>query len=184
MIGRFRHGVRRARARALYAARGVRHGPAPYVRGMLPSVDGRGDVSAGSHFVVHSGQHRVRFGAAPGGRLAIGDHVFINRGSTVYATRSIEIGDHTRLGDFVSIHDTDFHAVEEGAPVRTAPVVIGRNVWIGRHALIMPGVTIGDHAVVAAASVVTRDVPERTVVAGNPAAVKRSLQASDGWSRE
>jgi acetyltransferase-like isoleucine patch superfamily enzyme len=184
VVARLRHAVRRARARTFYAARGVHHGPSPYIRGLLPSIDARGDVRAGSHFVVHGTQHRVRLGAAPGARLSVGDHVFVNRGSTVYATVSIELGDHTRLGDFVSIHDSDFHAVEEGAPVRRAPVVVGRNVWIGRHAIVMPGVTIGDHSVVAAGSVVTRDVPERSVVAGNPAEVKRRIAASDQWVRD
>ena len=56
-----------------------------------------------------------------------------------------------------------------------APVVIGRNVWIGSNATILPGVTIGDDAVVAAASVVTKDVPEKSVVVGSPARVVRSL---------
>ncbi|WP_442854348.1 DapH/DapD/GlmU-related protein [Arthrobacter sp. Soil782] len=56
-----------------------------------------------------------------------------------------------------------------------AAVVIGRNVWIGSNATILPGVTIGDNAVVAAASVVTKDVPANTVVVGSPARVARSL---------
>ena len=60
---------------------------------------------------------------------------------------------------------------------------IGSNVWLGRGAIVLPGVTIGDHAVVAAAAVVARDVPPRTVVAGNPATSLRTLEASDDWRR-
>jgi maltose O-acetyltransferase len=56
-------------------------------------------------------------------------------------------------------------------------------VWIGRSAIILPGVTIGDNAVVAAGAVVTKDVPDATLVAGNPARVVRTLVVDDGWRR-
>jgi acetyltransferase-like isoleucine patch superfamily enzyme len=62
-------------------------------------------------------------------------------------------------------------------------VHIGDNVWIGRSAIILPGVTIGDNAVVAAGAVVTKDVEEATLVAGNPARVVRTLVVDDGWRR-
>jgi maltose O-acetyltransferase len=62
-------------------------------------------------------------------------------------------------------------------------VHIGDNVWIGRSAIILPGVTIGDNAVVAAGAVVTKDVPDATLVAGNPARVVRTLVVDDGWRR-
>jgi acetyltransferase-like isoleucine patch superfamily enzyme len=58
-----------------------------------------------------------------------------------------------------------------------APVVLGRNVWLGANVTVLPGVTIGDDAVVGAGSVVTRNVPARTVVVGTPARVVRSLDA-------
>jgi acetyltransferase-like isoleucine patch superfamily enzyme len=61
--------------------------------------------------------------------------------------------------------------------------VLGDNVWIGRAAIVLPGVTIGDHSMVAAGSVVTKDVPPRVVVAGNPAKVVREITASDEWRR-
>jgi acetyltransferase-like isoleucine patch superfamily enzyme len=61
------------------------------------------------------------------------------------------------------------------ADVHPAPIVIGRNVWIGSNAIVLPGVTIGDNAVVAAASVVSRDIPADTVVVGSPARMMRAL---------
>jgi acetyltransferase-like isoleucine patch superfamily enzyme len=61
------------------------------------------------------------------------------------------------------------------ADMHPAPIVIARNVWIGSNATLLPGVTIGDDAVVAAASVVTKDVPEKSIVVGPPARVVRSL---------
>jgi acetyltransferase-like isoleucine patch superfamily enzyme len=119
----------------------------------------------------------------PGGSLTIGERVFVNQGATIVAYVSISIGDDCRIGDYVGIYDTDHHPVEQGAEVRQAPVVIGRNVWLGRGAIVLPGVTIGDHAVVGAGSVITSDVPARTLVAGNPARVVRELSAEDGWRR-
>jgi len=88
------------------------------------------------------------------------------------------------VSDLVAIHDTLFHAVDEGASPRVAPVVIEDNVWIGRGAIVLPGVVIGSHSVVGAGAVVTRNIPERTVVAGNPARVVRTLSASDGFRRK
>jgi acetyltransferase-like isoleucine patch superfamily enzyme len=176
--------VRTLRAWAFYRWKGVEAGSMPYIRGRLPRVDTAGRVVVGRRFKVNGLQHQVDFGAGPAGELRIGADVFLNRGTNVYAARSITIGDHTRIADLSTITDTDFHEVEEGRPVRIAPVVIGRNVWIGRGATVLPGVTIGDHAVVAAGAIVTEDVPARTVVAGNPArVVRRDLAAGDGWVR-
>jgi acetyltransferase-like isoleucine patch superfamily enzyme len=58
-----------------------------------------------------------------------------------------------------------------------APITIGRNVWIGSNATVLPGVTIGDNAVVAAASVVTKDIPDNAIVVGSPARVARRLSS-------
>lgn len=178
-----RRGLRVLRALLFYRLRGVRHGGLPYIQGRLPRVSARGEVTVGRRFKVDGLQARVDFGAGPRGRLVVGDDVFFNRGSTVYAARLVEIGDRTRIADHATVHDTDFHQVEQGADVRVAPVRLGRNVWIGRNAVVLPGVTIGDHAVVAAGSIVTRDVPARTLVAGNPATVRRELRAADDWVR-
>jgi acetyltransferase-like isoleucine patch superfamily enzyme len=100
------------------------------------------------------------------------------------ANLSIILGDNCRIGDLVAIFDSDHHSLEPSRPMRIAPVRLGTNVWVGRSATILPGVTIGDHAVVAAGSVVTDDVPARTVVAGVPARPVRTLNVPDGWRRE
>jgi acetyltransferase-like isoleucine patch superfamily enzyme len=126
----------------------------------------------------------IEIGASSNGSLVIGERVFINTGSTVVATHRIEIGDDCRIGDLVAIFDTDHHSLEPSRPIRQAPVRLGANVWIGRSAIILPGVTIGDHAAIAAGSVVTGDVPARTLVAGVPARPIRTLDIPDGWRRE
>src|SRR5262249_19844222 len=78
---------------------------------------------------------------------------------------------------------SDHHPMEPTRPTRFAPVRLGVNVWVGRSATILPGVTIGDHAVIAAGSIVTGDVPAKTLVAGVPARPIRTLDIPDGWRR-
>lgn len=183
MVGNALKALRVLRAMAYYRLRGVRFEGMPYVRGMLPRVTTAGKVEVGHRFKINGLQHRVDFGAAAGGELLIGEDVFLNRGVGIYAAERVTIGDNTRIGDLATVYDTDVHEVEEGRPVRVAPVTIGRNVWIGRNAVVLPGVTIGDHAVVGASAVVTGDVPARTVVVGNPARVVREIVAADDWVR-
>lgn len=125
----------------------------------------------------------VELGAAPGGRLVIGDRVFVNSGATIVAHHSIEIGDDARIGDLVAIYDTDHHPLEDGADADAGPVSIERNAWLGRGVIVLPGVTVGESAVVAAGSVVTGDVAPLTLVAGNPARPVRELNAPPGWRR-
>ncbi len=150
--------------------------------GRLPRFHASGSVRFG-RIAVRGATVPVELGASAGGRLEIGARTFINQGATIVARCLITIGEDVRVGDFVAIYDTDYHPVDEVTPVRTLPVRIGDNVWIGRGAVVLPGVTIGDHAVVAAGSLVTADVSERTLVAGNPARHLRDLSATEGWKR-
>lgn len=112
-----------------------------------------------------------------GVHLRVGTGVFVNHGCTLNDIGGIEIGDDTMLGPNVSLlssgHPTPVAARRTGITV--APITIGRDVWIGAGATVLGGVTVGDGAVVAAAAVLTRDVPPATLVAGNPARVVRAL---------
>ena len=183
VLGKARDALRLVRTAAYLRARGVRCGARPMARGRLPVVHGGGGIVLGRGFRTRAKQARVELGAGPGGELVVGDHVFLNQGVNVYAARSVRIGDRTRLADNATVYDTDFHPVGPDRPARVAPVVIGRNVWIGRGAIVLPGVTIGDHSVVAAGAVVTDPVPPRTVVAGNPARELRTFECPDDWVR-
>jgi acetyltransferase-like isoleucine patch superfamily enzyme len=100
------------------------------------------------------------------------------------ATHRIEVGDNCLIGDLVAIFDSNHHSLEPSYPTRIGPVRLGVNVWVGRLATILPGVTVGDHAVIAAGSIVTKDVPTRTLVAGAPARPIRTLEIPEGWRRE
>ena len=175
--------LRVLRAMLYYRLKGVNFTGTPYIWGKLPRVAAAGTIRVGNRFKVNGLLYPVELGAKPGGELIVGEEVFLNSGAAVYAAKRITIGDNTRIGYLVAIYDSDIHEVEQDRPVRTEPIAIGRNVWIGRSAVVLPGVTIGDHCVIAAGSVVTRDVPDRALVAGNPARIVRRLRADDGWVR-
>jgi acetyltransferase-like isoleucine patch superfamily enzyme len=88
------------------------------------------------------------------------------------------IGDRVIIAWDCNILDRDYHSID-GTEERTAPVRIGDDVWIGCRSIVLKGVSIGDGAIVAAGSVVVKDVPAHTLVAGNPAQIKKSVV---GWA--
>lgn len=107
-----------------------------------------------------------------GYNIHLGQGVFLNFNCVILDVVEVRIGDGTQIGPGVQILTAD-HPRD---PAQRAsglewgrPIAIGRNVWIGGGAIILPGVTIGDDAVIGAASVVTRDVPPGATVVGNPA---------------
>lgn len=117
-----------------------------------------------------------------GKNIAIGRNVFINSGCHFQDQGGIAIGDGALIGHNVVLATVN-HALEPEKRRRNryAPIRIGENVWIGSNATILPGVTLGDWAVVAAGAVVTKDVPPMTVVGGVPARVLRTI--SEGEAR-
>jgi len=151
--------------------------------GRMPRIKGGRRIRVGSRFKVDGHQIRAELACSPDGRIVIGDNVYLNRGTTIYAEREVTIGDDCRFADQAAVYDTNFHEVGEGEGITVAPVRIGSNVWIGRQALILPGTEIGDHAVVGAGAVVRGVVPPRTLVAGSPAQVVRTFEAADDYVR-
>ncbi len=111
-----------------------------------------------------------------GKNLRVGKNVFFNTGCTIIDRGGVTIGDDTFLGPNVSLITTNHGlAPSERRSTVSKPIVLGKNVWIGAGAIVLPGVTIGDNSVVGAGAVVTRNIPANTVAAGNPACVLRSL---------
>ena len=115
----------------------------------------------------------------------MGDHLIINYGCTILDVAEVTMGDWVMIGPHVLISTVNHPLSPRGRRNRLGvakPVRIGDDVWIGGHATILPGVTIGDGAVVAAGAVVTKDVPPYTVVAGVPARVVKEIEDDlDGW---
>lgn len=141
-----------------------------------PVVSNRGEILIGDRVQIRSTIVRCELLAYPGGRLEIGPRTYINFGCSITARASVRIGADCLLGPYTSIHDDAFHDIEDRARQPTPrPVVIGAGVWLGERVIVLPGVTIGDGAVVGAGAVVTRDVPPRSVAAGNPARVLRTF---------
>lgn len=112
-----------------------------------------------------------------GQNITVGKGVFINSGCCFQDHGGIDIGDGALIGQQVVIATLNHAlAAERRKDMIPAPVKIGRNVWIGAHATILSGVTIGDNAVVAAGAVVTSDVAENTVVGGVPAKLIKRIE--------
>ncbi|WP_440951789.1 sugar O-acetyltransferase [Methanococcoides sp. FTZ1] len=111
-----------------------------------------------------------------GRNIKLGKNVFINHACTFMDRGGITIEDNTKIGPKVNLI-TSNHPLDPAhrREVMSTPIWIKKNVWIGAAATILPGVTIGENSVVAAAAVVTQDVPPNTVVAGVPAKVIRTL---------
>jgi acetyltransferase-like isoleucine patch superfamily enzyme len=161
--------VRRMRA-MLLRLRGARIGAKTAIGKRLVVVRAKA-IRLGSRVEI---EHDV-FLKTISGSLTVGDFAFIGRGCEIDVVESVTVGAHALLAPNVFITDhTHNHAKarrldEQGH--RSAPVVIGDDAWIGAHAVVLAGVTIGRGGIVGAGAVVTKDVPPYAIVAGVPARV-------------
>ena len=114
-----------------------------------------------------------------GWRIELGEEVFVNMGCTFLDCGGVRIGARTKLGPncqlYTPQHPVDY--LDRRRPVETSfRITIVEDCWLGGGVVVCPGVTIGDRSVVAAGSVVVRDIPADSLAAGNPATVKRRLR--------
>ncbi|HEX6348730.1 MAG TPA: DapH/DapD/GlmU-related protein [Candidatus Dormibacteraeota bacterium] len=138
------------------------------------------EVVIGERVLMMSNFARSVFAIFPGAKLEIGDRTYLNYGLDLAVTRLVSIGADCLIGNHVTITDNSFHELTERSRRPSGqPIRIEDGVWIGNRAVILPGVRIGAGAVVGAGSVVTRDVPPGSVVAGNPARVIRQSVAGE-----
>lgn len=109
--------------------------------------------------------------------LKIGEYVFIGKGTELDIMEKLTIGDHTVIAPKCFIidhnHSTAANLRIDQQPCVVKPVVIGKDVWLGTGTVVLPGVTIGDRAIIGANAVVTRNVPPMAIVAGVPAKLLR-----------
>ncbi|WP_339190079.1 DapH/DapD/GlmU-related protein [Paenibacillus sp. FSL R5-0490] len=159
--------------------------------GLLPRIRGKvylnklGDLQVGKRLNIIGKPWGTQLTVVKGARLTIGDDVMINAGVGIAANVEVTIGNNVMIGPRTSIFDSAYHRIDslDDGSQTAKRIVIQDNAWIGTGALILPGVTIGRNAVVAAGSTVTKDVPENTLVAGAPAKIIRELTIHDGWVR-
>lgn len=139
-------------------------------------IAGGGGVQFGDGVTLVGNIVPVEFVAHKGARIAIGDHTFINYGSSISAFELVTIGRHCFLGHYTFIIDNSEHDIRQHLKLPPSkPVVIEDHVWIASRVIILPGVRIGCHAVIGAGSVVTKDIPPYCVAVGNPARIVRSI---------
>lgn len=149
------------------------------------NVKKTGRFKIGKNVVINNGrlynqigrQQPCYFIVGNNARLFIGDNAGISA-TAIVCMNEIIIEDNVKIGGNTVIYDTDFHSLdpedrsaqmEDLSKIKTKPVRICRNAFIGAHSIILKGVTIGENAVIGAGSVVTKDVPPNEIWGGNPA---------------
>jgi acetyltransferase-like isoleucine patch superfamily enzyme len=141
------------------------------------TVHGPGRVEFGDN--VNVSMHVTPFTHSNEAVISVGDHCFLNGVRFGCATR-IEIGDDCILAE-ARIMDSNFHSTRADrwnpdAPVKTAPVILERNVWVAADAGILPGTRIGENSVVGLAAICNGNFPANSLIAGNPAVVVRQIE--------
>jgi acetyltransferase-like isoleucine patch superfamily enzyme len=159
-----------------HLAAGIRHPlPASVVVLGHPEIYGTGNIVIGSDVLFYPHVYLETQGE---GIITIGNDAVVSSGTHIVSRSSVMIGQGSMIGESTSIRDAN-HTRMVGKSLRSSddrsmPIVIGKEVWIGRGAAVLKGVTIGDYATVGANAVVSRDVPCHTVVAGVPARAIKS----------
>ena len=172
----------------LFRYRCARVGRGLILEGDVPQFIGNGRIVVGDDVRVGTrNTWVVGFKVSEGAELVIGNRVSVNYQTSISVATRVEIGDDTMIAGNVQIYDNISHPLSPSRRLKhesftldeAAPISIGKNVWIGNAAIIMRGVSVGDNSVVAAGSIVTKDVPADTLVAGSPARVIKSIAEGD-----
>lgn len=133
--------------------------------------------SCGEHVYIEDGIHM-----SYGSHVFLEDYFYANFNLTIVDDGEVYIGNRTMIGPNVTICTTGHPAdpyYREMVAHYSLPIHIGKNVWIGSNAVILPGVTIGDNSIIGAGSVVTRDIPANVIAVGNPCRVARTIGERD-----
>ncbi len=163
-------------------------GKGVYFESTFPLIMGYGDIHIGDRVGLSGNVNLVAsYKLNPNPTITVGDDTYLGYESTLSCADRITIGNRVLIAHFASIYDNNNHPIDPKAraanapigPEDVAPVVVEDEAWIGAHATVLKGVTIGKGAVVAMGAMVTRNVPPMTVVAGNPARVVKEIPAPD-----
>lgn len=124
-----------------------------------------------------------------GCNVTVGKGVFINFGATILAQAPVTLGDRVMLGPNCSLitvgHPVNDHEMRADGWEIAQPITVGDNTWFGANVTVLPGITVGKNCVVGAGTLVTRDVPDNSLVLGSPGRVVRTLENNeDAWERK
>jgi acetyltransferase-like isoleucine patch superfamily enzyme len=161
----------------VYLRRATSVGTRVRLRGR-PIVSNEGRMLIGSRVQLVSTAAKLELVAMKGGTLEIGERTLVNYGGSIAAAESIRIGARCLIGTHAIIMDNDFHHIEPERRYETPPsrpIVIEDNVWLGARVIVLGGVTIGEGSCIGAGSLVIDDIPPRSLAAGVPAKVIRTL---------
>ena len=143
-----------------------------------PLVTNGGRMVIGSRVQLVSTAAKLELVSIQGGTLEIGDRTLVNYGGSIAAASSVKIGSRCLIGTHAIIMDNDFHRIEPERRYEwpeSRPIVIEDNVWLGARVIVLGGVTIGEGSCIGAGSLVIHDIPPRSLAAGVPAKVIRTL---------
>ena len=142
-------------------------------------------IRSGKAYNIIGGDTRLILRTIDDGQIRIGNGVGISN-SAVVSANSITIGDDVFIGGSCAIYDTDFHSSEYDQRInqgdkniKSAPVIIKKGAFIGSRCIILKGVTVGEEAIIGAGSVVTKDIPDGEIWAGNPAKYIKKVNKVD-----
>lgn len=169
--------------------RGVKYSNYPQINGKIYIVSDKSAIQFGQNVRINSslksnpigGASRTILFAKVNAVISIGDNVGISN-SAIVAHKLIKIGNNVLIGGNCKIYDTDFHSQNSNdringfKGIKILPVIIEDGAFIGAHSTILKGVVIGKNSIVGAGSVVTRNIPQGEIWAGNPARFIKKLK--------
>ena len=147
-----------------------------------PVVYSSGEMHIGERALLVSTIVPLEIHAGPEGKLEIGERAYINYGCSISASKHVKIGAYCSIGTYCMLIDNDFHMLEaDKRDIRppSQPIILEDNVWLGGRVIVLRGVTIGKNSVVAAGSVVTKDIPPNMIAAGVPAKVIKPIPGAE-----
>ncbi len=133
------------------------------------------NVRIGNHCLI---QDNVYIRAGLEGNVTIGDYCAINSFAKLFGHGGIEIGDYTQIGPDCLITTTG-HDYQKDLKASFEKIQIGQWAWVGAKCVILPGTNIGDHSIIGAGSIVTRDIPQWSIAVGSPAKVIKTYEKKD-----
>ncbi len=143
-----------------------------------PAIQNEGEMIISDRVRLTSTIATTQLAVGKGGRLEIGEGTFINYGCSIAATKLVQIGADCSIGTHVIMMDNDFHRMEPERRFEqpeSFPIILEDNVWLGGRVIVLRGVTIGKDSVIGIGSIVTKDIPPRSLAVGVPARVIKSL---------